>query len=92
MHINQTTGTTLASAIVTGLVDLDEKLKTADLEDRAELRERLSQIDPREFTYLLDFAAVASIVLAPAEEEEPSAPESEAVATMDAPKETPAHV
>jgi hypothetical protein len=89
MHISQTSGTTLAAAVLDHLITADELLKIADTEDRLELRDLLTRIHPSEFTNLLQFAAAAAILLAPAEEE-PSAPES--VATMDAPKETHAHV
>jgi hypothetical protein len=91
MHSHSQSGTTLAAAVLDNLITADELLNVADTEDRLELRDLLTRINPSEFTNLLQFAAAAAILLAPAEEE-PSAPESEAVATMDAPKENPAHV
>lgn len=58
-HHHSITHASLAQDIVTALVDLDEKLKLADVTDFADLADRLRSLGRSEFLHLMSFASIA---------------------------------
>lgn len=58
-HHHSVTHASLAQDIVTALVDLDEKLKLADVTDFADLADRLRSLGRSEFPHLISFASIA---------------------------------
>ena len=74
MHRHSISQATLAEDIVTALIDLDEKLKLADVSDFADLADRLRSLGRAEFAHLISFASIA---LGMAPSIEPAASEAE---------------
>lgn len=59
MHRHSISQTTLAEDIVADLIDLDEKLKLADVSDFADLAERMRNLGRDEFAHVISFASIA---------------------------------
>lgn len=59
MHRHTVSQNTLATDIITGLIDLDSKLGLADVSDFAELADRLRSLGWSEFSHLICFASIA---------------------------------
>lgn len=53
MHVHSTSQASLAADILDRLIQLDALLGHADEDDSAELQERISALDPAEFTHIL---------------------------------------
>ncbi|MCW5797206.1 MAG: hypothetical protein KIT40_01790 [Nitrospira sp.] len=58
MHRHTVSQNTLATDIITGLIDLDSKLGLADVSDFAELADRLRSLGRSEFCHLICFASI----------------------------------